>query len=519
MRHSYSQLLAVFCGVLLGTSQAIAVPRGGTCKKTKIAILGAGVAGITAAQTLSNASIHDFLIVEHNDYVGGRLRKTSFGEGPDGKPLTVELGANWVEGLESEKGNQNPIWRLAQKHGIKNTQSNYTKLLTYDENGPADFSEEIDEFDGKLEIAMADAGLLLKNNLQDTSTRAGLGLAGWRPGWDMKKQAAEWWGWDFEMVYPPEQCGFLYTIAVQNATFDHFSDETNLVIDQRGFSAWLLGEADEFLKENDPRLLLNTTVDKIAYDTNGVKIITKDGDCIEADYAICTFSVGVLQNDVITFEPELPRWKQEPIQQFQMGTYTKIFMQFNESFWPKDTEFFLYADPKERGYYPLFQALDAPGFFEGSNVLFGTVTGQQSYHAEQQSDEETLEEIMEVLRTIFPDTEIPEPTAFMYPRWSQEEWAFGSFSNWPPGMTLEKHQNMRANVDRLWFAGEANSAQFFGYLQGAYFEGQEIGDRIARIIGGKGTEAALQMRRYEVLEGTTTPDEYNESNGWSVPSE
>lgn len=86
-------------------------------------------------------------------------------------------------------------------------------------------------------------------------------------------------------------------------------------------------------------------------------------------------------------------------------------------------------------------------------------------------------------------------------------------------MTLEKHQNMRANVDRLWFAGEANSAQFFGYLQGAYFEGQEIGDRIARIIGGKDTEAALQMKRYEVLEGTTTPDEYNESNGWSVPSE
>ena len=52
-----------------------------------------------------------------------------------------------------------------------------------------------------------------------------------------------------------------------------------------------------------------------------------------------------------------------------MGTYTKIFMQFNESFWPKDNEFFLYADPKERGYYPLFQALDAPGFVEGSNVL------------------------------------------------------------------------------------------------------------------------------------------------------
>lgn len=42
------------------------------CRKTTVAILGAGVAGITAAQALSNASISDFLIVERNDYIGGR---------------------------------------------------------------------------------------------------------------------------------------------------------------------------------------------------------------------------------------------------------------------------------------------------------------------------------------------------------------------------------------------------------------------------------------------------------------
>ena len=43
---------------------------------------------------------------------------------------------------------------------------------------------------------------------------------------------------------------------------------------------------------------------------------------------------------------------------------------------------------------------------------------------------------------------------------------FGSYSNWPVGMTLEKHQNLRANVNRLYFAGEATSAQYYGFLQG-----------------------------------------------------
>jgi polyamine oxidase len=63
--------------------------------------------------------------------------------------------------------------------------------------------------------------------------------------------------------------------------------------------------------------------------------------------------VGVLQNEVINFSPPLPHWKQNAIATFQMGTYTKVFLQFppDKVFWDKQTRFFLYADPVERGYY------------------------------------------------------------------------------------------------------------------------------------------------------------------------
>ncbi|KAF4463796.1 N1-acetylpolyamine oxidase [Fusarium albosuccineum] len=513
MRPLSSQLLALFYGLFLGTTQAAVIPHNGgkTCKKTKVAVLGAGVSGITAAQTLHNASIHDFVIVEHNDYIGGRVKHASFGKSSDGKPLTVELGANWIEGLGS-----NPIWRLAQKHKVKNTYSDGEALLTYDQDGPANYSDAIAEFDEAFEKAAQDAGYIQTENLQDTSVRAGLSLAGWKPKQDQYKQTADWWGWDFEAAIPPEQSGFQFGIAGNNATFKHFSDETNLVIDQRGYNAWIIGEAEEFLKEDDPRLLLNTTVKKIHYGKEGVIILNEDDSCIEAEFAICTFSVGVLQNEAVTFDPVLPRWKREAIEQFQMGTYIKIFMQFNESFWDDEVQYMLYADPDERGYYPLFQSLNAPGFLPGSNILFSTVVASQAYKVEAQSDEETKEEMLEVLRSMFPDKDIPEPTDFMYPRWTTTEWAYGSYSNWPVGMTLEKHQNLRANVDRLWFAGEANSAEFFGYLHGAYFEGQEAGDRIARIIGGKETEKSQQMKQYHVLHGTTTLDEYNGENGWST---
>jgi polyamine oxidase len=37
------------------------------CRRTKVLVLGGGMAGITAAQTLANNSISDFLIVEYSE--------------------------------------------------------------------------------------------------------------------------------------------------------------------------------------------------------------------------------------------------------------------------------------------------------------------------------------------------------------------------------------------------------------------------------------------------------------------
>ncbi|KAK8114347.1 amine oxidase [Apiospora kogelbergensis] len=487
------------------------------CRKTKVAILGAGVAGITAAQALSNASVTDFLIVERNDYIGGRVRHTQFGVNPKTKaPYTVELGANWVQGLGSEGGPENPIWTLAKRYGLNNTYDNGSSILTYDENGYNDYTNEIEAYEKAYAVVEKDAGYILTDNLQDTSLRAALSTAGWKPKKDMKMQAVEWWAWDLETTQTPDESGFLYGITGYNLTYYQFSEQNNYVWDQRGYNAFVIGESQTFLGANDTRLMLNTTVESLTYSDQGVVIKTHDG-CIQADYAIATFSVGVLQNDAVSFDPPLPRWKREAIEQFQMGTYTKIFYQFNETFWDPNTQYFLYADPKVRGYYPVWQSLTGPGFLEGSHIIFVTVLEDEAYRVEQQSDETTKNEGLKVLRSMFPEKVVPEPVAFYYPRWSTEEMTFGSYSNWPVGMTLEKHQNLRANVNRLYFAGEATSAQYYGFLQGAWFEGSAVGQKIAQMISNK-TESIGGMVRYEVLHGTTTLDEYSPVNGWPASS-
>jgi polyamine oxidase len=166
-----------------------------------------------------------------------------------------------------------------------------------------------------------------------------------------------------------------------------------------------------------------------------------------------------------------------------------------------------------------------PEFLPGSNILFVTITNELAWRAERQSDEQTKSEIMAVLRKMWPDKNIPEPTSFLYPRWSQEPWSRGSYSNWPPSTTLEMHQNLRANADRLWFAGEATSPTYFGFLHGAWFEGRDAGTNIAAIMKGrcvhsesKKLKECGQRRHYEVLHGTSPLADYSAVNGWTANS-
>lgn len=414
-----------------------------------------------------------------------------------------------------------------KKWNISNKRSDFDSIETYNETGKVDFIDEIQNFIDSVDKLSEVADELLEENIQDRTFRQGLALADWNPeqrDYPQAADAVEWWLYDGEQAFTPDETSLLFNVAVSNFTFSQFSDENNFVIDQRGHNTWIKGEASEFLDKDDPRLLLSTIVDKISYTDKGVTVRNEDGSCIEADYAVVTFSLGVLQADVVEFEPKLPDWKEVAIQSFLMGTYTKMFFQFNETWWPKETEFFLYADPIQRGWYPIWQSLDKEGFFPDSHAIFVTVTQREARRVERMDDAEAQAEALAVLKDMFPDIDVPEPTAFQYPRWGQTPWAYGSFSCWPAGTTLEQHQNLRANVDRLWFAGEHTSTTYFGYMQGALLEGVDIGNRLVGLIKGDclkaveekhGEAGCGEMTHYEVLHGTTEEEEYNIENGWN----
>ncbi|KAF9606228.1 hypothetical protein IFM89_023811 [Coptis chinensis] len=417
-------------------SKAVAVEA-----KPTVIIVGAGMSGISAAKRLSDAGIKDILILEATDRIGGRIHKTNFAG------LSVEMGANWVEGVNGKE--VNPIWTMVNKLKLKTYFSDYENLTanTYKQAVPST----------PIEMSI------------------------------------DYYKYDYEFAEPPRVTSLLNTEPLP--TFSNFGEDLYFVADPRGYESVVHLVAQEFLQVDksgvitDPRLKLNKAVIEIRHSRSGVIVKTEDGSVYRAGYVMVSASVGVLQTNLINFEPDLPTWKIMAIYQFDMGIYTKIFLKFPYKFWPSGngTEFFLgrlkasvsHARGQLEREYP------------GANALLVTVTDDESRRIEQQPDSETKAEVMQVLRDMFGKN-IPEVTDILVPKWWSNRFYKGTFSNWPIGVTRYEYDQIRAPVGRIYFTGEHTSEHYNGYVHGAYLAGIDSADMLIKCVKGR-------MCKYDVM--------------------
>lgn len=135
------------------------------------------------------------------------------------------------------------------------------------------------------------------------------------------------------------------------------------------------------------------------------------------------------------------------------------------------------------GYYTVWQNLNAPGYLTNHHILMVTTTDKESQRIERMTNSQVQQEIMQILHRMFPTKVIDPPTEILIPRWHQHPLFRGSYSNWPIGALEKHHLNMRAPLkNRLWFAGEATSADHYGFLHGAWIEGKSVANSISRCI-------------------------------------
>ncbi|KAG8486439.1 hypothetical protein CXB51_019753 [Gossypium anomalum] len=460
--------------------------------RSSVIIIGAGVSGLSAAKVLAENGIGDLLILEASDRIGGRIRKEKFGN------VSVELGAGWIAGVGGKESN--PVWEIAAKLGLRTCFSDYSnaRYNIYDRSGKI-FPSGIaaDSYKKAVDSAIQKLKGLESNCVEDATNRTDFTLTPKTP----IELAIDFILHDFEMAGKSSNSFLLspawmprkamqmkifecflsciwnfgsHTEVEPISTYVDFGEREFLVADERGYEYLLYKMAEEFLftsegKILDNRLKLNKVVRELQHSRNGVTVRTEDGCVYEAHYVILSASIGVLQSDLISFRPPLPRWKTEAIEKCDVMVYTKIFLKFPYKFWPcgPGKEFFIYAHER-RGYYTFWQHME--NAYPGSNILVVTLTNDESKRVESQSDEETLKEAMVVLRDMF-GSDIPDATDILVPRWWNNRFQRCSYSNYPMISNNQVINDIKAPVGRIFFTGEHTSERFNGYVHGGHLAG------------------------------------------------
>ncbi|KAJ0095772.1 hypothetical protein Patl1_17156 [Pistacia atlantica] len=416
--------------------------------RSSVIIIGAGISGISAAKTLAENGIEDIVILEASDRIGGRVRNENFGG------VSVELGAGWIAGVGGKESN--PVWELAAQSGLRTCLSDYSnaRYNIYDRSGKiipsgvaADsYKKAVDSAIQKLKS--------LENNVNDVIKATAEPPSSPKTPIEL---AIDFILHDFEMAE-----------VEPISTYVDFGEREFLVADERGYGYLLYKMAEEFLFTSDGKIL-DGRLKLNKHSRSGVTVKTEDGCVYEANYVILSVSIGVLQSDLISFKPSLPRWKMEAIEKCDVMVYTKIFLKFPYKFWPccPEKEFFIYAHER-RGYYTFWQHME--NAYPGSNILVVTLTNGESKRVEAQSDEDTLKEAMGVLRDMFGPN-IPNAIDILVPRWWNNRFQRGSYSNYPIISNNQVVNSIKAPVGRVFFTGEHTSERFNGYVHGGYLAG------------------------------------------------
>jgi spermine oxidase len=124
--------------------------------KASVIVIGAGVAGITAAVKLIENGFEDVKILEASNRIGGRLHTVQFGSS------TIDLGAQWISA-------ENEVFELVKGHvELGNTDLSMDCLLFLASNG-----EDVDQENCRKLVEIGERIKKLSHEMRNTEETYG----------------------------------------------------------------------------------------------------------------------------------------------------------------------------------------------------------------------------------------------------------------------------------------------------------------------------------------------------------
>ena len=432
----------------------------------RVLVLGAGIAGLAAARALSQLG-YEVTVLEARDRIGGRCWTV------DG----VDLGAQWIHSTEG-----NPISMIAREVGLSTlfVGGDSTYLGGWDKlELVGGFGHELDLEAKQHSILIADAvhdaldalrRVLVDDGRADVPIRdaisqvlAGMSLT------DLERRYIAW---------------HMALLIRDDCAAD--SGHLSFLFWDDGYEVY--GYGDSVLEHGYGALAsaLASTLDirlehvVCSVETRppggGVRVDTTKRGYFDADAAIITLPLGVLQSSAVRFDPELPARKQNAIKSLGFGLLDKVIVTFEEPFWPHSQYVFGWASDRIDDYPTC--AVNLWKTHQLPKLVF-IVGGQLAARVEGWSTLELERWAFDVLQGMFGSAAV-QPSSVERTRWGADPFAMGSYAYIAVGTTPADLDVLAEPVDnRLFFAGEATIRQHWATVHGAYVSGIREAARIS----------------------------------------
>eukprot|EP00939_MAST-03C_sp_MAST-3C-sp1_P004010 g4010.t1 len=487
-----------------------------------VVVVGAGLAGLAAAYELNRSGFR-VTVLEARNRVGGRCSSfQSWG-------FPVDAGAAWIHGIEN-----NPIYELAQKFKLETEFVSRNKFYLFSSDGkavPKNLDKSIEAFLNQALHAEIKQTFTLRSEFierrrNDPLVQGALAALRGAQGAAACETAKQLLGWNLahlEYANAADACdlskthwdendaGYIFGGAevsgkhcwlrrgVQHMC-EQFADmlrsvgvEIRLncqVVRIRHGAATSAGTADngdnndDVVDDDDESHGSSDAEDGVSIDVRELEERSnthckKHRRCFDADAAVVTLPLGVLKSCVVKFSPPLPVFKKNAIERIGVGVLNKVMLRFSDPpFWSKSKvrvgDYLGHASGPRNRYYNFF-------FVKGRPVLVAIVSGDFAKAVERMNTKDVGEQCVSFLRKVFADVDVPDPLKVHVTKWSQDDYARGSYSFMSIASTRRDMAILAQPIGRLFFAGEATNSKNPASMHGAYFSGIREAKRIARV--------------------------------------